>query len=253
MVHDGSRAPKDAAAKRGSAATPATGVTAEAASVVEPTVGTPSPEAQEATDPGQQSVADRHTEPQLLAAYGESTLSEHNIHVSGGTVTVRGGGIPPRHTVWVAGHEVPVDAKGNFIAEEVLPLGAHTVEVAVLDADGNGTLYLRDLEFKPNDRFYVGMADLTVAKNHTSDAAQLMQGANAPYDYNASVAGSLSFFATQKFANDWRVKAGGDTRREPVKKLFSNLLNKKPGSLFPPVHPGHSRPPLGCHTHHDGV
>jgi len=245
MVHDGSRAPKDAAAKRGSAATPAPGVTAEAASVVEPTGGTPSPEAQEATDPGQQSVADRHVEPQLLAAYGESTLSEHNIHVSGGTVTVRGGGIPPRHTVWVAGHEVPVDAKGNFIAEEVLPAGAHTVEVAVLDEDGNGTLYLRDLEFKLNDRFYVGMADLTVSKNHTSDPEQLMTGANAPYDYNASVAGSLSFFATQKFSDDWRVTASADTREEPVKDLFRNFLNKAPDSLFRRIDPAYYYPTYG--------
>jgi flagellar motor protein MotB len=245
VVHDGSRAPKDAAAKRGSAATPPPGVTAAAASVVEPTGGTPSPEVQEATDPGQRSAADRHAEPQLLAAYGESTLSEHNIHVSGGTVTVRGGSIPLRHTVWVAGHEVPVDAKGNFIAEEVLPEGAHTVEVAVLDEDGNGTLYLRDLEFKPNDRFYFGMADLTVSKNHTSDPEQLMTGANAPYDYNASVAGSLSFFATQKFSNDWRVTASADTREEPVKDLFSNFLSKAPDSLFRRIDPAYYYPTYG--------
>ena len=49
------------------------------------------------------------------------------------------------------------------------------------------------------------MADLTLSKSHTSDPEQLMTGANAPYDYNASVAGSLSFFATQKFSDDWKV------------------------------------------------
>jgi flagellar motor protein MotB len=248
MVHDGSRAPKDAAAKGGSgAAIPAPGVTAAAASAAEPLDGT-TPAAQGTTDAGSQGAAVQHTqhaEPQLLAAYGESTLSEHNILVSGGTVTVRGGGIPPRHTVWVAGHEVPVDAKGNFIAEEVLPAGAHTVEVAVLDEDGNGTLYLRDLEFKPNDRFYFGMADLTVSKNHTSDPEQLMTGANAPYDYNASVAGSLSFFATQKFSGDWRVTASADTREEPVKDLFSNFLNKAPDSLFRRIDPAYYYPTYG--------
>ena len=180
MVHDGFRAAKDAAAKGGnSAATPAPGVTATtsaSASATEATDLLPSGTtlwAQDATDVGSQGAVPRPAElkePELLAAYGESTLSEHNIRVSGGTVTVRGGGIPPRHTVWVAGHQVPVDAKGNFIAEEVLPSGAHTVEVAVLDEDGNGSLYLRDLEFKPNDRFYFAMADLTLSKNHTSDS-----------------------------------------------------------------------------------
>jgi len=205
------------------------------------------------TTPGGQGAdgggaAVQHTElkePELLAAYGESTLSEHGIRVSGGTVTVRGGGIPPGHTVWVAGHQVPVDAKGNFIAEEVLPSGAHTVEVAVLDEDGSGTLYLRDLEFKPNDRFFVGMADLTVSKNHTTTAEQQMQGANAPYDYDARVAGSLSFFATQKFNNDWRVTASADTREEPVKDLFSNFLNKAPDSLFRRIDPNYYYPTYG--------
>jgi flagellar motor protein MotB len=265
MVHDGSRAAKDAAAKGGSAAaTPAPEVTATTTSATEATPTTPSttaaaasaadppggtpPAAQDTTDAGSQGAAVQHTqlkEPELLAAYGESTLSEHNIRVSGGTVTVRGGGIPPRHTVWVAGHEVPVDAKGNFIAEEVLPEGAHTVEVAVLDEDGNGTLYLRDLEFKPNDRFYVGMADLTVSKNHTSDPERLMTGANAPYDYNASVAGSLSFFATQKFSDDWRVTASADTREEPVKDLFSNFLSKAPDSLFRRIDPSYFYPTYG--------
>ena len=196
-------------------------------------------------EPAPQPAPVLHTEPELLAAYGESTLSDQNIRVSGGTVTVRGGGIPPRHTVWVAGHQVPVDAKGNFIAEEVLPTGAHTVEVAVLDEDGNGTLYLRDLEFKPEDRFFFGMADLTVSKSHTSTTEQQMQGANAPYDYDASVAGSLSFFATQKFSDDWKVTASADTREEPVKDLFSNFLNKAPDSLFRRIDPDYYYPTYG--------
>ena len=77
----------------------------------------------------------------------------------------RAAAFPPNHSVWVAGRQVPVDTKGNFAAEEILPSGAHTVEVAVLDDAGNGSLYLRDLEFKRNDWFYVGLADLTVVRS----------------------------------------------------------------------------------------
>jgi len=197
------------------------------------------------TDPPPPPAPLLHSEPELLAAYGESTLSDQNIRVSGGTVTVRGGGIPPGHTVWVAGHPVPVDAKGNFIAEEVLPTGAHTVEVAVLDENGNGTLYLRDLEFKPKDRFFFGMADLTVSKSHTSTTEQQQQGANAPFNYDATVSGSLSFFATQKFSDDWKVTASADTREEPVKDLFSNFLNKAPDSLFRRIDPDYYYPTYG--------
>jgi flagellar motor protein MotB len=279
MVHDGSRATteqiavatakyeKDAIASAAAiraeidadpaatggtdAAKPAPGATASSGEAVpgptaaasDPAEGTPGPEP-EVQDPTPQ-IAAVQWAPEHLAAYGESTLSDHNIQVSGGTVTVRGGGIPPRHTVWVAGHQVPVDTKGNFIAEEVLPTGAHTVEVAVLDEDGNGTLYLRDLDFKPNDRFFVAMADLTVSKSHTSTNEQEMLGTNAPFDYDATVSGSLSFFATQKFSNDWRVTASADTREEPVKDLFSNFLNKAPDSLFRRIDPNYYYPTYG--------
>jgi flagellar motor protein MotB len=224
---------------------PARGMTPVAWFDADPSGGASFLAAQDTDPPPQPAPPALHTEPELLAAYGESTLSDQNIRVSGGTVTVRGGGIPPGHTVWVAGHQVPVDAKGNFIAEEVLPTGAHTVEVAVLDRDGNGTLYLRDLEFKPKDRFFFGMADLTLSKSHTSTTEQEMQGANAPYDYDASVSGSLSFFATQKFNDDWKVTASADTREEPVKDLFSNFLNKAPDSLFRRIDPNYYYPTYG--------
>jgi hypothetical protein len=65
------------------------------------------------------------------------------------TVQAYGNAIPERHGVWMAGYEVPVDGKGNFVAEEILPDGTHTVEVAVLDKFGNGELFLRDLWGSP--------------------------------------------------------------------------------------------------------
>jgi len=71
------------------------------------------------------------------------------IPLGSGSVKVQGSGIPAGHKVWVAGREVPVDPKGNFIAEEVLPNGTQNSRKSrVLDGDGNGSLYLRDLEFK---------------------------------------------------------------------------------------------------------
>ena len=77
---------------------------------------------------------------ELLAAHGESDLERQRIPLGGGTVKVQGSGIPTGYTVWVAGRQVPVDPQGNFAAEEILPAGTHTVEVAVLDAAGSGSL-----------------------------------------------------------------------------------------------------------------
>jgi hypothetical protein len=80
-------------------------------------------------------------DPELLAAYGENDLAIRNIRLGSGTIKVRGSGVPVGHEVWVAGRPVPVDAQGNFVAEEILPSGAQTVEVAMLDEGGNAHLF----------------------------------------------------------------------------------------------------------------
>src|SRR5712672_4375429 len=124
-------------------------------------------------------MSDKPSTRELLAAYGANDLARQQIPLGRGTVKVQGSGIPAGHAVWVAGRQIPVDPQGNFAAEEVLPSGAHSVEVAVLDDAGNGSLYLRDLEFKRTDLFYVGIADLTLSKNSASGAAKLQEGENA--------------------------------------------------------------------------
>ena len=171
-------------------------------------------------------------EPELLAAYGENRLGLHNIGLSSGTVTVHGDAVPAGHEVWVAGRPIPVDENGSFVAEEILPQGSHTVEVAVLDKEGAGELYLRDLEFENNDWFYVGMADVTVSGSKASGPIDLLEGENSPYRHDSNVDGRLAFFVDGKFGDHWRVTASADTREGPVDELFSNFLNKSADSLF---------------------
>ena len=80
------------------------------------------------------------------AAYGENTLAMSDIPLASGTVTVRGNAIPAGHQVYVAGQPVPVDPQGNFVAQEILPSGVHTVEVAVLDPYGIEFVSARDID-----------------------------------------------------------------------------------------------------------
>jgi flagellar motor protein MotB len=182
---------------------------------------------------------------ELLAAYGENDLARQQIPLGSGTVKVQGSGIPAGHTVWVAGRRIPVDPQGNFAAEEILPTGTHTVEVGVLDDAGNGSLYLRDLEFKRTDLFYVGIADMTVSKNSTNGSAKLLEGENAPQPYDSSLNGRLAFYVNGKVRQNWRLTASADTREGPVKDLFSNFLNKSPDSLFRRIDPDHYYPSFG--------
>src|SRR5262249_53111935 len=153
--------------------------------------------------PGNIVKSDGTSPRELLAAYGENQLARHHIPLGSGTVKVQGSGIPADHTVWVAGHQVPVDAQGKFAAEEILPAGTHTVEVAVLDDAGTGSLYLRDLEFKRRDLFYVGVADLTVSENRASGPINLLQGQNPAQPYDSSLDGRLAFYVNGKVSERW--------------------------------------------------
>jgi flagellar motor protein MotB len=181
----------------------------------------------------------------LLAGFGESRVSIQNIPLSGGAVKVHGEQIPPQHSVWVAGRAVPVDEQGKFVVEQILPAGYHTVEVAVLDQAGNGELFLRDLEFKQSDWFYVGIADLTLSGTRTSGPADLLAGDNAPFARDSTFDGRLAFYLTGKYSDDVQLTASADTREGPVKELFSNFMSKSPDALFRRIDPDYHYPTFG--------
>lgn len=182
----------------------------------------------------------------LLAGYGETGPLDRDIPLgSVGTVDVHGSGVPADHTVWLAGQQVPVDADGNFAGEVLLPAGMHTVEVAVLDASGNGQLYLRDLDLPKSDWFYFGMADMTFSADLSGDHEDRLQGKNAPYDLGSHADGRLAFYANGKFGDDWHVVASVDTREEPIDHLFDNFVDKSPDVLFRRIDPDYHYPTFG--------
>ncbi len=191
------------------------------------------------------SVAKANPREELLVGYGESRIAIHNIPLSGGTVQTHGTAISEGHEVWMAGYAVPVDDKGSFVAEEILPEGMHTVEVAVLDKFGNGELFLRDLELKKSDWFAVGIADLTLSADKTDGPAQLLVPDNTQYSQNINLEGRLAFYTKGKFKNGWSLTASADTREEPLDQMFSNFLEKSPGALFRRINPDYHYPTFG--------
>ena len=188
-------------------------------------------------------MANPHKE--LLAGYGESRISSRNIPLQGGTVQVYGNAVPDDHVVWLAGFSVPVDDKGNFVAEEILPEGLHTVEVAVLDQAGNGELFLRDLALNKSDWFTVGIADLTASGNITNGPAKRLAPDNPRYSEDISLQGRLAFYSSGKFANGWSLTASADTREGPIDEIFSNFMDKSTDAQFRRMDPDRHYPTLG--------
>jgi flagellar motor protein MotB len=191
------------------------------------------------------SIAKANLGEELLAGYGESRIAIHNIPLAGGTVEAQGNGIPEGHKVWMAGYAVPVDDKGRFVAEEILPEGMHTVEVSVLDKSGSGELFLRDLALKKSDWFAVGIADLTLSVNKTDGPAELLQPDNPQYSEDLSLQGRLAFYTKGKFDNGWLLTASADTREGTFRDIFSNFLDKSPDALFRRIDPDYYHPTFG--------
>jgi hypothetical protein len=201
--------------------------------------------AADTSTPAEAEAADAMDDAALRQAYGENTLGLRNIQLASGSVTVRGNAIPAGHKVYVAGRQVPVADDGSFVAQEILPSGVHTVEVAVLDMQGNGELYLRDIELESKDWFYVGMADLTLTSNDSNGPIELLQGENNPSGFDSSADARLAFYLNGKFNERWRLTASADTRDAPLEDLFSNFLDKSPDSLFRRIDPDYHFPTFG--------
>ncbi len=184
------------------------------------------------------------TEQELLVGYGENRLLRSDIPLNGGTIKVYGRDIPADRQVFVAGRAVPVASNGEFAVEEILPAGQHTVEVAVLDQEGNGELFLRDLALEKSDWFYVGIADLTASFNDTNGPAQLVTQ-DARYDNDLDVQGRLAYFTHGKFGDNWQLTSSADTLEGPVEDLFSGFMEKSPDAMFRRIDPDYHFPTYG--------
>jgi flagellar motor protein MotB len=191
------------------------------------------------------SVAEANVDEKLRAGYGESRIASRNILLHGGTVQAHGTAIPEGHWAWMAGYKVPVDGSGSFVAEEILPEGMHTVEVAVLDEFGNGELFLRDLALKRSDWFTVGIADLTLSGNKTSGSAELLAPDKPQYSEDMSLQGRVAFYTNGKFKNGWSLTASADTREDPLDEIFSNFMDKSPEALFRRIDQDYHFPTFG--------
>src|SRR3990170_7820445 len=191
------------------------------------------------------SVAEANVDEKLRVVYGESRIASRNIPLRGGTVQAYGTAIPKGRGVWMAGYAVPVDDKGRFVAEEILPEGMHSVEVAVLDEFGGGEVFLRDVELKESDWFTVGIADLTLSGNKTDGPAELLAPDKPRYSEDMSLEGRLAFYTHGKLENGWWFTASADTREGPLDEIFSNFLDKSPEALFRRIDPDYHYPTFG--------
>ncbi|MGA0605240.1 OmpA family protein [Phenylobacterium sp. VNQ135] len=189
--------------------------------------------------------APRQAAEAALAGWGESSLKLSNIPLDGAAVTVSGKGVARDQTVSALGAAVPVDADGAFVVRQILPEGAHQVEVEVKGADGVAQSFARNLAVARKDLFYVVTAEVTAAKGRTTGPAALVTGDDRRYDDADTLDGRIAFYLKGKVLDDIRVTASADTREQPIGDLFSNFARKDPDYLLRRIDPNRYYPVYG--------
>lgn len=174
----------------------------------------------------------RSVQEAALAIYGRSSLKQRRINLSGGTVSVYGENIPADHQVWVFDQDIPVSDKQDVVIEQILPSGQHSVEVAVLDSEGSGNLFVRNLELKQKSWFTVGIADLTIGKDDTNGPAALVTNDNTHFENEIFSDGRLAFYTKGETKSGYKITASVDTGEVSSEDLFSNFSDKNPDYLF---------------------
>ena len=180
-----------------------------------------------------------------LSGWGESSLVLKNIPAGGGSITVSGERVKAGQTVTAMGLAVPVDANGKFVLRQILPAGAHSIEVALKDDKGVGAVFRRNLSIADKDWFYVAQADLTVGRDHTSGPAQLVSGDTNHYNNSSWADGRAAFFTRGKFGDGYLLTASADSGEQPLKDLFSNFSSKDPYYLLRNINPDKYYPVYG--------
>jgi flagellar motor protein MotB len=178
--------------------------------------------------------------------YGETHLAKNNISFAGaGTITVTGQNVPLAYNVWVMNQETPVSDAGEFVAEQIIPDGYHTVEVAILDDEGNGSLFLRDLQLKQGNWFTVGIADITLGLDDTEGPASLVTQDETHYESEFWADGRLAFYTKGRTEGNWTITASADSKEEPLEDMFSNLDKKDPEAILRRLDPDYYYPTYG--------
>jgi outer membrane protein OmpA-like peptidoglycan-associated protein len=180
----------------------------------------------------------------LRAAYGENTLVLHNIAMRGGAITVSGSNVPPDNRVVVQGMTVPVDEDHRFAARQIVPAGPQQVTIKILNEQGEGLEFTRNLTVATDDSFFVGIADFTAGHRGVSGPIDLVTGDpnSARHDF---VDGQLAFYYKGLLKGQWLLTAAADTKDQPIQDLFSNFARKDPEDLLRRIDPNRYYPVYG--------
>jgi hypothetical protein len=191
------------------------------------------------TSPARIQLVDPHHAPPRDAAAtvrgeqlaGDSNLRVQSIPIRGGRVQIRGSEIPYDVKLAVAGADVSVDRKGQFVLERLLPTGSQHLPVTARNSAGEEWAGSVTADVKDSFFFMVGVADVAMGSSSVSgDETLVRNDPRANGDFFGT--GRLAFYLKGMWSGKYRATAQLDTREEELGDLFKNLDRKDPRQLF---------------------
>ena len=165
-----------------------------------------------------------------LSGYGIDRTAKRNIDVKGGSVTVYGRDVGETGRVSVLGQSVPVDSKGQFAVQNILPFGDHRVNVTV-NENGQNTIFDRDVHLNGTEFFYVAIGDLTLGSQNSDGPADFLAQSDEDFD-DVYVNGRGAMYVKGRINGDYLVTGAIDTGEDRIEDIFRNLDDKDPRQLL---------------------
>ncbi|MCB1737727.1 MAG: OmpA family protein [Gammaproteobacteria bacterium] len=185
-------------------------------------------------------------EDRSLRGYGVNHIARRNIPVTGGAVTANGFSVPEGYRVSFMGASVPLDAKRNFVAQQIVRSGNHDVAVLIEDAEGHKVTFDRNLYLPEEDWFYIALADLTIGENNI-DKGDPGSFLNDTQHFNNDVYtdGRGAFYLKGRIKGEYLLTASADTGEQDTGELFKSLRDRDPRQLFRQINPDEYYPVYG--------
>lgn len=178
----------------------------------------------------------------ISAGRAEDRTAFRNIPIHGGAVTVFGRNVPSGYKVNALGEGIPVDDKGAFVMQRIMPPGEHTVAIDVAGAKDGKLSFSREINIPENEWFYVGMADFTLGKR--TGGKEVVAAAPGEYD-DVYSKGRAAFYLKGKIQGRYLLTASVDTGEERVQHMFRNFDGKGPQDLLRRIDPNRFYPVYG--------
>jgi hypothetical protein len=180
--------------------------------------------------------------PEAPDGLNEDNTALRNIPVRGGAVTIYGHDIAEGGEVRAFGETVPVDSKGQFLIQRILPPGDHAVDVEVRGTGKNDLDFARQINIPEDDWFYVALADLTVGKRFANGDMENAYPGEYRGIYNK---GRLAFYLKGKIKGSVLLTAAMDTGEHDLKNMLKRIDEKDPRRFLKRIDPDDYYPVYG--------